>query len=239
MARPKSTIFTSPSREKDVAGLQIAMDDSPAVRGGEAVGDPSRDFKRGSPRQLPARNSTRQRLAVEKFHDGELNSIGASDVVQRDDVRMRKCGDRPCFALEARPCVRIDRQPLGHQFDRDVTVEPCVSGSIHFAHAAGAKRQQNLVRAEPGSDGKGHGRVRLSPSGGLELPAIGRVDAAPDSATKVRMIGPTPMTAPSCSSIGEVMPRQLTKVPLRLFRSSRTARLDEIAIRACRRDTDG
>ena len=52
------------------------------------------------------------------------------------------------FALEAREPLGIRAKPSGSDLERDVAIELRVARAIDLAHAACAKRGQNLVRAE-------------------------------------------------------------------------------------------
>lgn len=66
-AKPKSRILTCPSCDEDVLGLEIAMDDSFAVRRGEAVRYLQRVFRRLPHRQRRAVHLLAQRPAFEQF----------------------------------------------------------------------------------------------------------------------------------------------------------------------------
>ncbi len=57
-------------------------------------------------------------------------------------------GERPRFALESRDALGIGGEQLGEDLDRDVAIEPCVSGSVDLPHAAGPEGGEDLVRAE-------------------------------------------------------------------------------------------
>ena len=49
------------------------------------------------------------------------------------------------FASEARAALRIGREVLGQDLDRDVAIEPGVAGAIDLAHAAGAQPSGHRV----------------------------------------------------------------------------------------------
>ena len=61
---------------------------------------------------------------------------------------MRERGNGFGFGFEAAAHLRIGRDMLGHDFDRDFAVEPQIARAIHFAHAARAERRQNFVLSE-------------------------------------------------------------------------------------------
>ena len=96
-----------------------------------------------------------ERLALEQLHD-EIRRPGLfANVVQRADVRMGELRDRAGLTIEAFAELRIGRERLRKDFDRDRAIEPRVAGFVHLAHAAGPKGGHNLVRAEAGAGGEG------------------------------------------------------------------------------------
>ena len=52
------------------------------------------------------------------------------------------------LALKPREPLRIGGERLGQDLDRDVAIQLRVARAIDLAHAAGAERRQDLVRAE-------------------------------------------------------------------------------------------
>ena len=52
--------------------------------------------------------------------------------------------------------VAVVDEVLGQHLDRDVALEARVARAVHLAHAAGAERRQDLVRAETGPGREGH-----------------------------------------------------------------------------------
>ncbi len=71
-----------------------------------------------------------------------------ADIKERQQVGMVQTTDRARLALEPPEvlalCVRQD-------LDRDLATKPRVIGPVDDAHAAGADRVLDLVRAEPGA----------------------------------------------------------------------------------------
>ena len=63
------------------------------------------------------------------------------------------------LTLEALAELRIGGERVGQDLDRDGAVEPRVAGLVHLAHAAGAERRDDLVRAETGTRCEGHASV--------------------------------------------------------------------------------
>jgi hypothetical protein len=64
---------------------------------------------------------------------------------------MGQLGDRPCLAVEPLAELRIGGELLRQDFDGDGPIEPRVARAIDLAHAPGADRRENLVRAEAGA----------------------------------------------------------------------------------------
>jgi hypothetical protein len=71
-----------------------------------------------------------------------------TDVVQRAEVRMVQARDCPSFAIESFAAPRIIFGTCPKHLDRDNSLEPRITGPIHFAHAAGAEGRLNFVRAK-------------------------------------------------------------------------------------------
>ena len=60
------------------------------------------------------------------------------------------------FALKPRSAVTIARHGIGQHFECDVPLQPRVSRSIDFAHAANAKGGEDFIRTDPGAGSEGH-----------------------------------------------------------------------------------
>ena len=113
-----------------------------------------------------------QRLAFEIFHHQEIDGLDdarrviraagreralAADVVQDADVRVIERRDCPRLALEALTQLRVGGQRTREDLDGDAAIEPRVTGSIDFAHAAGSERFDDFVRTEPRAGRECHG----------------------------------------------------------------------------------
>jgi hypothetical protein len=88
-----------------------------------------------------------QRFALHVLHHQEVGVAGAADVVQRADVRVIERGDRACLALEALAQLGRGREMGRKHLDRHVAPEARIAGAVDLAHAAGAERAEDLVRA--------------------------------------------------------------------------------------------
>ena len=72
--------------------------------------------------------------------------------VNRADVGMVERRQQARFAREARPALGIGGEVRRQDLDRDVTPELGVACAIDLAHAAGAERGDDRVRAELTAD---------------------------------------------------------------------------------------
>jgi hypothetical protein len=95
-------------------------------------------------------------LAPEQFHDGIAHAVVAAEVVNGEDVGVRKRRDRARFALEPGHPVGVRGECRRQDLDRDVPPQPRVTRAIHFAHPAGAEGVQDLVPADSGARLEAH-----------------------------------------------------------------------------------
>jgi hypothetical protein len=93
-----------------------------------------------------------------------------ADVIQRTNVRMIQCSDRPRLALETFAQSGVAPDMVGQHFDRDGAIQSCIARSVHLAHPAGTEDGHNLVRSE--SDTGSKGRHRLLEASGLPYNAL-------------------------------------------------------------------
>ena len=96
--------------DEEVLGLQVPVDDALLVRRGEALRDLQRVVDGLLLRDRSAVEPVAQRLALQQLHDGVGDALVRSEIVNREDVRMRECRDRFGFPLEPRQRVEIGRE---------------------------------------------------------------------------------------------------------------------------------
>ena len=96
--------------ELDVGRLEIAVNDAFLVRGLERLGDLTRDLERCAERQRAARETLRQRRAVDELHHDGVHARCDFESVNRRDVRMVQSGEHASFALQAHDALRIFRK---------------------------------------------------------------------------------------------------------------------------------
>jgi hypothetical protein len=96
-----------PIRRDEVLRLQIAVREPFVVRGDETTGDLQCVVDRLPHRDWAAAQSFAQRFAVEQLHHRVGDRAGRTEIVNREDVRVRKNGDSLSLTLEAREPLRI------------------------------------------------------------------------------------------------------------------------------------
>ena len=83
-------------------------------------------------------------------------AVVLADIVERADVRVSEGRDRARFALESLAELRVGGKDARENLDGDGAVESRVAGPVDLAHAAGAERRHDFVRAEADSGHQGH-----------------------------------------------------------------------------------
>ena len=82
----------------------------------------------------------------------------SSHLIDRENVRMiqRSSGFR--FNFETLQTLGIGREKFRQYLDRDIAVQPRISGPIDLTHAASAKRTEDFVLTELRAGDQGHVR---------------------------------------------------------------------------------
>ena len=94
-------LYAAIASEENVAGFDVAMDDSFGVSGGEPFGYRCADFRRLAPGQPAAAEAIAQRLASQEFSDNIADALMFADIVKYEDVGVRQRGYRFSFLLKA------------------------------------------------------------------------------------------------------------------------------------------
>ena len=151
-ARPKSRTRTRPSsRDDDVVGLEVAVDEARRVGGGEALAGLQHHGEHLAPRTLAGAQPPAQRLALHEFHDEVDLALELADLVHADDVGVGEPGHRLGLAVQAGASEAVAlRGP--QQLDGDLAVELVVVGRVDDAHAALADLLQDREVADPRRD---------------------------------------------------------------------------------------
>src|SRR6266508_1543870 len=160
-----------------------------------------------------------ERLAFEKLGDGKEDSALLADVVDGEDVRMVQGRDGPRLPFEPNLQLRLSAEPLRHDLDRDLPVQPRVPSPIHLSHPARAERRENLIRAEPRS-----GPDHKSPT--TSLIVLSGLSAPPANLGS-RAGATRELSRPACSRGTATRPgsRRSSRSGLRLERVERGRRL--------------
>jgi len=131
--------------DENVVGLDVAVHQSLAVRGGDASGDLSEGVEElaGGPVLAPLGQGG---PGDELHHEVDVGSVLAY-VVDAHDVGMPQSGER--FGLGEQSSLRLlAGVAYGHHLDRDLAIELRVVGDVHDAHAAGAEGTSQDVATE-------------------------------------------------------------------------------------------
>ena len=135
-------------RDENVGGFDVAVHDAFAMRGVERVGHLDREIEQVVEFHGAAGDDVLQRLAVEKFHGDEGFAVRFSDIVNRANVGMVQGGGSLGFPLETREGLRVFRDIVGQEFQRDETMEAHVFGLINHAHPTAAKAFEDAIVRE-------------------------------------------------------------------------------------------
>ncbi len=123
--------------DEDVGGLDVAVDDAPAVRLGEAPCDPEPELRDVGELERTPLHPFLECLALVAGHgDEEPAVVRLVDVVDGADVRVieRRRGAR--LLDEALLGVLVPRQLGGEELEGDGPLEAGVLGAVHDTHAA-------------------------------------------------------------------------------------------------------
>ena len=102
------------------------------------------------------REMIRQQLAVDQLEHEIPRAVRFLEAVDGGDVRMIQRREDLRLAFEAREAIGVFRERFGKNLERDRASEFEIPGAIDLAHASGAERRDDFVRAETVARGKGH-----------------------------------------------------------------------------------
>jgi hypothetical protein len=136
--------------DDDVRRFQVAMDDPFLVRRGERLANLCGNRERFVQRQGASLQTLVERFALDQLHDEHGGRPGALEAEDRGDIRMAQRSEKLRLPLEPGDAVRIRRERVGQQLQRDVAAQAGVAGAIHLTHAARAKSGLDDIRAQVG-----------------------------------------------------------------------------------------
>jgi hypothetical protein len=93
--------------DKDVSGLNVAVDDALGVSGVESVGDFAANVEQNFHVKRTTHDEMLEGLTVEKFQGDERFSIFVANVVDGADAGVIQGGNGLRFPLETFQCLRI------------------------------------------------------------------------------------------------------------------------------------
>ena len=131
--------------EKQIRGLQIAMDDARRVSHIQRVGNLRPKIHQLVDRDWLALDAVLERRAIEILHHDVLAALVFSNVVDGADIGMVECGRRPRLAPEPLQCLRILRQFVRQKLQRDAAPQAQVFRLIDNTHAAAAQFLRDAV----------------------------------------------------------------------------------------------
>ena len=135
-------------RDEEVLGLDVAMRDPLVVRGCETGGDLARVLDGFTLRKCTSLQPPPQCLALEQFRHRVRGAMVRAQVENREDVGMREGGHGLGLPLEPREAVRVAREEVGEDFDRNITIQLRVARPIDLAHPPGADLVEDVVDTE-------------------------------------------------------------------------------------------
>ena len=124
------------------------MDDPPLVRSLQALRDLEKQREGLLHGHRPARNALGKVFALHQLHHQE---VAVALLLKAEDgryIRVVERRQRLRLTLEAGHPLFVLREALGQHLDRHLALQLGVARAIHLAHAAGAERSDDLVRAE-------------------------------------------------------------------------------------------
>ena len=130
-----------------VVGLDVPVDDAPAVGVAQGLHDLGDEVQGLTPVQLTPLflHILFQGDPVDELHDDVLNVSGAADIIHRHDVGVRQHGHGLGLVVEAAAELGVLGQVLPQDLHRHQPVQPVAPGFIHLGHPAGADELQDLI----------------------------------------------------------------------------------------------
>ncbi len=121
--------------EQDVLGLDVAVENAFLVRELKRLANLRHDGQRLRGREPSGLHGLAQIHAIHVFHHQIVEAARLAEVEDADDVRMIQAREHATLAIEALGELRIVRERIGQQLERDETVEVRLAGLEDEAHA--------------------------------------------------------------------------------------------------------
>jgi aryl-alcohol dehydrogenase-like predicted oxidoreductase len=163
------------------------MDDAVLMSRFERLRDLSRNGERIVERNRSALNPLVEGQPLDEFEHESGGPARLFDAVDRADVRLVERGERLRLALEACAPLRIVRERLGKDLDRDRAIELRVTRAINLAHAARANRRDDFLGAEAGSDSDSQCVLAAVTAADYSVPSTPMIPLRPLGSTGLRV----------------------------------------------------
>ena len=140
-------LHTAVPEDHNVVGLDVPVDDPPAVGVSQCLDDLGDEVEGLPPVQLIPLflHILLQGDPVDQLHHDVLKVGGAAHVVHRHDIGVGQHGHSLRLVVEAAAQLRILDQVVPQDLHRHQAVEPVAAGLVHPGHPAHADQLQDLV----------------------------------------------------------------------------------------------
>ena len=149
-------------RDHHVGQLEVAVRDPSLMGGTDRVGQRNREVEDLRQRQAAFDDEIAERLSFDVLHRQKEHPIRLFHGVDRDDVGMVQSGDALRLDLETGATFRVSGRRAREDLEGNVALQSRVTRAIDLAHAAGAKRRQDLIRADPSTYRERHQNSRCA-----------------------------------------------------------------------------
>ena len=135
--------------EKEVVGLEVAVDDAAGVGGGEAAGDLDGMRQGFLERETSSGETRAEGRAFEELEDEVGAAVLPADVEDGEDVGVGESSGGPGLALEALQAIGICGDIFGEDLERHRSAKLGVARAVDLAHPPGTEGRQDLVTSKP------------------------------------------------------------------------------------------
>jgi hypothetical protein len=143
-------------RESDIRRLEVAMHDAALAPHRARRQSDARYRVSHRPAAWPINQAIRQRAALDELENERAYPVALFDAVDRGDAGMIERRKDFGFAIEARETLRVARERLRQNLERNVAIQPGVARPINLTHAAGAKGLDDFVHTKTQTGSQGH-----------------------------------------------------------------------------------
>src|SRR5712692_8657380 len=126
----------SPLSDKDVCGLDVAVDDFLGVSGFEGIGDFHGNIQQRLEFHRTAPDEVLERRTVEKLHGDETLAVVLADFVNGANVGMIQRGSSASLTAETLEGLSVAHELIGEELESDEAAELGVLGLVNHTHPA-------------------------------------------------------------------------------------------------------